>query len=111
MARWVARLADLVSSMSCWVASGDGLALDPWTGDDLTLGAEINKLATNISIGRCTAGVHYRSDGRGLAAGEAMAIGMLQDYSLTYNEDFAGFTLTRFDGERIRIVDGDVVPA
>ena len=92
-------------------ASGDGLALDPWTGDDLTLGDEINKLATNISIGRCTAGVHYRSDGRGLAAGEAMAIGMLQDYSLTYNEDFAGFTLTRFDGERIRIVDGDVVPA
>jgi hypothetical protein len=92
-------------------ASTDGLALLPWAGADLSLGREINKLATNISIGRCTAGVHYRTDASGLEVGEAQAIGLLQDYSLTYNEDFDGFTLTRFDGERIRIVDGDVLPA
>jgi hypothetical protein len=40
--------------------------------------------------------------------GEAIGIGILQDYSLTYNEDFDGFTLTRFGGTRIRIVDGEV---
>lgn len=92
-------------------ASADGLALEPWSGEQLTLGNEINKLAGNISIGRCTAGVHYRSDGRGLEVGERQAIGVLQDYSLTYNEEFDGFTLTRFDGERIRIVNGHVLPA
>jgi hypothetical protein len=92
-------------------ASADGLDLLPWTGEDLRLGHEINKLATNISIGRCTAGVHYRTDASGIEVGEAQAIGILQDYSLTYNEDFDGFTLTRFDGERIRIVDGQVLPA
>jgi hypothetical protein len=90
-------------------ADGEDLEdLDPWTHVDLTLGGEINKLATNISIGRCTAGVHYRSDGEGLFVGEAMAIGLLRDYGLTYNEAFDGFTLTRFDGTRIRIVDGEV---
>lgn len=87
-------------------SSENGDFLDAWDGDDLTLGNEINKLAGNISIGRCTAGVHFRSDGRGLAVGEAVAIGMLRDYSLTYNENFAGFTLTTLDGRSIRIVDG-----
>ncbi len=90
-------------------ADDDGSELLVWDGEDLTLGHEINKLATNISIGRCSAGVHYRSDGSGLAVGEAMGIGMLQDYSNTYNEDFDGFTLTKFDGTRVRIVDGEVV--
>lgn len=92
-------------------ASADGLALEPWSGEDLTLGNEVNKLASNISLGRCTAGVHYRSDGRGQQVGERQAIGILQDYSLTYNEQFDGFTLTKLDGERIRIVDGHVLPA
>lgn len=57
----------------------------------------------------CTAGVHYRSDGAGLAVGEVMAIGLLQDYSLTYNERFDGFSLTLFDGRRVRIVGGEVM--
>jgi membrane-associated phospholipid phosphatase len=92
-------------------ATADGLDLTPWTGADLSLGHEIDKLAGNISIGRCIAGVHYRSDGRGMALGQAMAIGMLQDYSRTYNEDFDGFTLTSFEGARIRIVDGNIESA
>ncbi|MEM7048161.1 MAG: vanadium-dependent haloperoxidase [Acidobacteriota bacterium] len=90
-------------------ASRDGLSLDPWYGAPLTLGGEINKLAANISIGRDAAGVHYRSDGiDGLAVGEAQAIGLLADYSRTYNENFAGYELTRFDGQRIRIRNGSV---
>jgi len=60
-------------------------------------------------VGRCAAGIHYRFDNRGLFVGEQQAIGILQDYSLTYSETFAGFTLTRFNGEKIRIADGRVL--
>jgi hypothetical protein len=89
-------------------ASANGLDLETYGGADLTLGGEINKLASNISVGRCIAGVHYRSDGNGLRVGEQQAIGILQDYSLTYREDFDGFVLTTLDNERIRIADGRV---
>lgn len=92
-------------------ASYDGLELLPFEGPQLTLGHEIDKLATTISIARCTAGVHYRADASGLHVGEDQAIGILRDYSITYSEDFAGFTLRRFDGTRIRVVGGEVVPA
>jgi hypothetical protein len=92
-------------------ASADGLRLDPWSGLPLTLGNELNKLANNISVGRCACGIHYRSDSNGIALGEAVAIGILQDYSLTYNEVFAGFALTKVDGQRIRIANGNVLPA
>ncbi|MEM7224949.1 MAG: vanadium-dependent haloperoxidase [Pseudomonadota bacterium] len=91
-------------------ANADGSALVPWIGSDLTLGNEIDKLANNISIGRDAAGVHYRSDGvDGLGVGEEQALGMLQDYSRTYNENFDGFTLTRFDGTTVVIRDGKII--
>ena len=94
------------------VANQTGSALDNWTGADLRLGDEINKLANNISLGRDWAGVHYRSDGvDGLLVGEQQAIGILRDYSRTYNEEFNGFTLTKFDGTRIRVVNGEVLIA
>ena len=92
-------------------ASADGLSLEPWGGADLTLGNELNKLATNISAGRCAAGIHYRSDNRGITLGESVAIAILQDYSLTCTERFDGFTLTKLDGQRIRIANGSVQPA
>src|SRR5215831_7326950 len=44
-------------------ASDDGLSLAPYTGASLTVGGELNKLASNIAMGRDAAGVHYRSDG------------------------------------------------
>jgi membrane-associated phospholipid phosphatase len=76
---------------------------------DLTLSGEINKLAANISLGRDWAGVHYRSDGiAGMALGEAMAIDLLREHSRCYAEAFDGFTLTRFDGRRIVICEGEV---
>ncbi|MEE4378610.1 MAG: vanadium-dependent haloperoxidase [Candidatus Competibacteraceae bacterium] len=88
----------------------DGTALEPLSDAvDLSLGGEINKLASNIPLARDAAGVHYRSDGsQGLLAGEQQAIGILQDYSKTYTEAFAGFTLTRFDGTPISIINGEV---
>ncbi|MEM7540568.1 MAG: vanadium-dependent haloperoxidase [Pseudomonadota bacterium] len=90
-------------------ASADGLTLNPWTGDALTVGGEIDKLAANISIGRDTAGVHYRSDGiDGLFLGEQVALGILQDYANTRAAGFGGFELTLFDGSEVT-VGGDGV--
>src|SRR5262249_5698056 len=83
--------------------------LQPWRAEDLTLGAEIDKLAANIALARDAAGVHFRSDSiRGLKLGEEVAIGLLADTSRIYNEKFDGFVLSRFDGSRIRISDGAV---
>jgi len=88
-------------------ASADGSRLEPWQGQTLTLGNEINKLANNIALGRDAAGVHYRSDSiQGLLVGEEQAIGLLRDYSRTYRERFAGFQFTRFDGRTVRIHEG-----
>ena len=91
------------------VSNASGTALNPYSGN-LTVGDELNKLANNIALGRDWAGVHYRSDGvDGLLVGEQQAIGLLQDYSITYREQFGGMTLTKFDGTVITINDGAVV--
>jgi hypothetical protein len=85
-------------------ASADGLSLHLYDGTTLTIGGELNKLATNVALGRDTAGVHWRSDGiEGLKLGETVAIGILRDYRATFNENFHGFSLTRFDGNTITI--------
>ncbi len=86
------------------VPTPDGLSLVPWRGVDLTVGGELNKLASNVAIGRDMAGVHWRSDAtESLKLGEAIAISILQDQKGCYNENFPGFTLTKFDGSRITI--------
>ena len=86
------------------VASDDGLSLLAWTGAPLTLGNEISKLAFNISIGRDTAGVHWRSDSiQGMLMGEDIAIQLLRDAREGYIERFDGWTLTKFDGTVITI--------
>ena len=45
-----------------------------------------------------------------LPFGEAIAIGLLQEMPLCFNEDDAFFELTKFDGQKIRIFDGKVEP-
>ena len=82
--------------------------MERWRGADLTLGNEIDKLASNIALGRDAAGVHYRSDSvRGLFVGEQQALGLLRDYSRTYNERFDGFVVKKFSGEKVKIVSGE----
>lgn len=84
-------------------ADNDGFSLTAYNGN-LTVGGELNKLAANISIGRDIAGVHWRSDGiEGMNLGEQVAISLLKDYKETYNENFAGFSFTRFNGSTITI--------
>jgi len=77
--------------------------LQPYTGtDQLTVGGELNKVAANIAIGRNWGGVHYRSDyAESIILGEQLALGILQEQALTYNEKFA-CELTRFNGQKIR---------
>src|SRR5262249_15905326 len=91
------------------VAAADGTEFMPWKGEPLTLGNEINKLASNIALGRNAAGVHYRSDSiNGLFVGEEQALGLLCDYSRTYNERFDGFILSTFLGEKVRVSNGEL---
>jgi hypothetical protein len=86
------------------VVAADGLALAPYTGPPLTVGGELNKLASNVATGRNIAGLHWRSDGaESLKLGEAVAIGVLRDNRACFNETFAGFTFTRFDGTTVTI--------
>ena len=86
------------------VASADGTSLVAYAGQPLTVGNELNKLASNISIGRDAPGMHWRSDGaEGMNLGEAAAIAVLQDLRDCYSENFSGFAFTRFDGTPITI--------
>ena len=85
------------------VPSDDGATLQPYNSA-LTVGDELNKLASNMSYGRDTAGMHWRTDeSEGLRLGEAVAISVLQDFNGCFNEGFDGFTLTKFDGSTQRI--------
>jgi hypothetical protein len=85
----------------------DGTALLPYTGADagqMTVGGELNKIASNVAIGRDIAGVHWRSDAtESLKLGEQVAIGILKDQRACYNEDFNGFSLTKFDGTTVTV--------
>jgi hypothetical protein len=96
------------------IVSTEDLSLITYAGTDagaMTVGGELNKLAGNIALFRNAAGVHWRSDyTESLPFGESIAIGLLQEMSLGFNEDDAFFELTRFDGQKIRIFDGKVVP-
>jgi hypothetical protein len=90
------------------VPTEDGLSLVPYTGpdaDQLTVGGELNKLATNVSLARNFVGVHWRSDGfESNRLGEAVAISWLEEYQYTYNFPFPnGFNLTKFDGTQITV--------
>lgn len=97
-------IATLANNPRTVVPSADGSALVAYTGDTLTLGGELNKLAANIALGRNMAGVHFRCDSEdGMKLGEAVAIKILEDFAYTVNIDFAGFSLTKFDGTKITI--------
>ena len=99
------RLADI--GLTPVQPTDDGLALVPYAGadaGDLTVGGELNKIASNVALGRNTAGVHWRSDANeSLKLGEQIAIGILRDQRACYNEVFDGFSLTKFDGTTISV--------
>src|ERR1700722_13763364 len=84
------------------VPTSDGRSLVAFTGPDsgeLTVNGELNKLGHNVSFGHgIHAGIHWRSDtDTSLLLGEAVALSLLRDKALTYNEPFT-VQLTKFDG-------------
>jgi membrane-associated phospholipid phosphatase len=88
--------------------TSDGLGFEPYTGADLTVGGELNKLASNIATGRNVAGVHWRSDAiQSMLLGEALAISIMRDQKAGYNETREGFykgqTFTKFDGTQVTV--------
>jgi hypothetical protein len=88
-------------------ATEDGAGLERWQGEALTLGREVDKLASNIAFGRNAARVHYRSDtANGLRTGEEVGIALLCHRSVLYREQFDGFVLKRRDGNMVTIRDG-----
>lgn len=81
------------------------------TNDVLTIGGELNKLAANVAMGRNMAGVHYRCDmDESLMLGEKIAIAILEDWAYTNNINFAGFSLTKFDGTKITVGGNKRIP-
>ena len=86
------------------VPNAAGTALASYSGPALTVGGELNKIASNIANGRNIAGVHWRSDAtESLKLGEAVALSILRDQRPTYNEVFNGFSLTKFDGTTVTV--------
>jgi len=89
-------------------SNGESLNLIPILDQDckvaqLTVEGELNKLASNISIGRDWAGVHYFTDYyESLLMGEQIAIGILEEQKLTYTENFS-MTIPLFGGGSYRI--------
>jgi hypothetical protein len=73
--------------------------------DELTVRGELNKLASNMALGRNRAGIHYRTDGLdGLRLGEAAAIRFLKtELSLPAQVDSIELSVQTFDGEHISI--------
>ena len=85
-------------------ASPDGSCLQKVSiKQPLTVEGELNKLASNISVGRNWAGVHYFSDYiESIRLGEEIALGILEEQKLTYGENFS-MTVPLFDGGTVRI--------
>ena len=90
---------------TAFVPDKDGckLVTVPVTNGRLTVEGELNKLASNIAIGRDWAGVHYFTDYiESLRMGEQIAIGILEEQKLTYGENFS-MTVPLYDGGAYRI--------
>jgi hypothetical protein len=89
------------------VPTADGTGLMPYTGSDagqLTVGGELNKLASNVGFGRVDSGIHWRQDiQQGMLLGEMVAVSLLSDQAHLYNENYTGFTFTSFNGNKITV--------
>ena len=83
------------------VPNQDGSELVP-LGQKLRVGDELDKLASNMALLRCVAGIHYRSDAAGIQLGEEIAISLLQDYVLRYTQKVT-FSFHRRDRRLVTI--------
>lgn len=84
----------------------------PYTAADagaMTVGGELNKIASNVAMGRSIGGVHWRTDNtRSLRLGEAVAIEILRKRTMEYAERPVSFTFRSFDRQVVHITRGAV---
>lgn len=84
----------------------------PYTGADaqrMTVGGELNKIASNVAMGRSMGGVHWRSDNtRSLRLGEQIAIEILRKRTAEYAERPVSFSFRSFDRQPVHITQGQV---
>ncbi len=89
------------------VPNGAGTALVDYIGPnaaDFTVGGELDKLASNIAIGRNMAGVHWRTDyTQSVLLGQRVAISMLYHQRRDYHERPWCFHFTTFAGHHVKI--------
>lgn len=103
------------------IPSPDGEDLIPYTGPELTIHGELNKLIANVTLFRDGAGMHWRTDGTatgrntppgcegqgmetgGNLLGEKLAISMLRDNKRTYREILGTFEFQGLNGQTITI--------
>jgi hypothetical protein len=89
----------------------NGQALVSYEGVDagsMKVGLELDKLASNISIGRNMAGVHWRSDyTQSVLLGQRVAVDMLFRQCRDYIEDYC-FMFTTFGGGQVHIGNAGV---
>jgi hypothetical protein len=86
------------------IPKASGESLEPYAGEALTIGGELNKLAANIAFSRDAAGVHYRSDSvNGLRLGEAVAISLMRDLLSIIPDNQLPLTFHNFSGELVTI--------
>lgn len=70
---------------------------------NLTVEGELNKLASNIAIGRNWAGVHYFTDyWESILMGQRIALGILEEQKIMFGENFS-MTVPLFEGGTVRI--------
>ncbi len=81
-----------------------GESLDPYNGEPLTVGGELNKLAGYIAFSRNCGGVHYRADSLvGLYLGEAVAISLMRDLLSTMPDARLPLKFHSFSGELVTV--------
>lgn len=90
------------------VESVDGIALTNYVGADvaeMTIHGEIDKLASNMSLGRDFGGVHYRSEGdNGILLGEKVAIQWMIDNAAQSNVNIGTIEFISADGVTKQVV-------
>ncbi|MEO8658085.1 MAG: vanadium-dependent haloperoxidase [Bryobacteraceae bacterium] len=99
--------------VNLWAPNASGLdPMNTYTGTDLTLQGELNKLAANVAMGRSMGGVHWRTDNtRSLRLGEKIATIILRREAGDYQEK-PTWSYTNFDGNAVTITaDGTVTVA
>lgn len=75
----------------------------------MTVGGELNKIASNVAMGRSMGGVHWRSDNtRSLRLGEQIAMEILRKRSAEYAERPVSFSFRSFDRQYVHITQGQV---